>query len=483
MDFPTELIIGLVAPTGVDLDEAVRDVTNRLEHFKYSSVHIRLSSLIENIEALDTELFRKPHGRRLDSYMRAGTEAREKSGRGDCLALSAVLQIRQERGEEFVPEKRAFILRSLKHPDEVETLRSIYGSGFFLLGIARSQEKRFSHLTKVLNISKTEAQELIERDEEEGKDLGQKTREAFHLADAFISQDSPTRQEDLWRILDVVFGDPHATPTQDEFAMFLAFAGSLRSADLSRQVGAVVLSKGGELLAAGANDVPRPGGGLYWADSDPRQCDSDRGYDSNQRYRDAIILDVMKKTGHADSSDTELLKAARDKLRSTGILDITEYGRAVHAEMEALLACARTGSSPVGGTLFCTTFPCHNCAKHIVASGIGKVVYIEPYPKSKAAVLHDDSICFAEENSGKVVFKPFVGIGPRSFIPLFSMNSGCGFPKPRKDTETGNALKFIRKEATPRLRLSPVSYLEKEQLAVVDLDQTTGGSSHAEEED
>ncbi|MDN3612645.1 hypothetical protein QWZ16_23945 [Vibrio ostreicida] len=26
-------------------------------------------------------------------------------------------------------------------------------------------------------------------------------------------------------------------------------------------------------------------------------------------------------------------------------------------------------------------FPCHNCAKHIVASGIKRVVYVEPYPK------------------------------------------------------------------------------------------------------
>lgn len=482
-DFPTELIIGLVAPTGVDLDEVVRDVTNRLKHFEYRSIQIRLSSLIENIDGLETELVTEPNGRRLDSYMKAGTEARERAQRGDCLALSAVHQIRQERGDEFVPEKRAFILRSLKHPHEVETLRSIYGSGFFLLGIDRSRDNRFKHLTKVLNISKDEANELIERDEEEGKKLGQNAREAFHLADAFISQDSPTQKEDLWRILDVVFGDPHATPTQDEFAMFLAFASSLRSADLSRQVGAVVLSNNGELLATGANDVPKSGGGLYWSGEDSRHCDSDRGYDSNQQLRDAIILEVMKKTGCEESSNIETLRTAKGLLQSTGIFDITEYGRAVHAEMEALLACARTGSSPVDGSLFCTTFPCHNCAKHIVASGIGRVVYIEPYPKSKASDLHSDSICFSKAEKGKVLFTPFVGIGPRSFAHLFSMNSGCGFPKPRKNPVTGDALEFARYDATPRLLLSPVSYLEKEQLAIVDLDQTTGGNVRAKEED
>ena len=56
----------------------------------------------------------------------------------------------------------------------------------------------------------------------------------------------------------------------------------------------------------------------------------------------------------------------------------------VHAEMEALLSCARSGVSPVGGTLYSTTFPCHNCAKHIVAAGLRRVVYVEPYPKSRA---------------------------------------------------------------------------------------------------
>jgi deoxycytidylate deaminase len=65
----------------------------------------------------------------------------------------------------------------------------------------------------------------------------------------------------------------------------------------------------------------------------------------------------------------------RRKLRGSPLMDITEYGRAVHAEMEAILACARTGGNPSGATLYCTTSPpCHNCAKHIVDVGITRVV-------------------------------------------------------------------------------------------------------------
>ena len=79
-------------------------------------------------------------------------------------------------------------------------------------------------------------------------------------------------------------------------------------------------------------------------------------------------------------------------LRNTKIFEITEYGRAVHAEMDALLNCASAGVSPKGATLFTTAFPCHNCTRHIIAAGISRVVSIEPYPKSQAVDLHGDAI-------------------------------------------------------------------------------------------
>jgi len=78
-----------------------------------------------------------------------------------------------------------------------------------------------------------------------------------------IALHDPAWKEQLWRILDLLFANPHVTPTLDEYGMFLAYAASLRSGDLSRQVGAVVVSHEGNVLATGANDVPKNGGGLY----------------------------------------------------------------------------------------------------------------------------------------------------------------------------------------------------------------------------
>jgi hypothetical protein len=64
---------------------------------------------------------------------------------------------------------------------------------------------------------------------------------------------------------------------------------------------------------------------------------------------------------------------------------------------------------------------CHNCAKHIIAAGLRRVVYLEPYPKSKAAAMYPQSIKLggaAEE--GSVLFEPFRGLGPRRFFDLNS---------------------------------------------------------------
>lgn len=53
--------------------------------------------------------------------------------------------------------------------------------------------------------------------------------------------------------------------------------------------------------------------------------------------------------------------------------------RAVHAELNAILAAARTGIALEGSTLYCTTSPCLNCAAAIIQAGIRKVYYGKVY--------------------------------------------------------------------------------------------------------
>ncbi len=135
---------------------------------------------------------------------------------------------------------------------------------------------------------------------------------------------------------------------------------------------------------------------------------------------------------------------------------------------KSLLSCSRNGLSTVDATLYCTTFPCHNCAKHIVAAGVDRVVYVEPYPKSKAFQFHDDSIATTglDSQDGKVKFDAFVGIGPRRFFDLFSMRLGSSYPLIRKDNETGKAMKWNIETARLRIQMKPASYLDLEAEAV-----------------
>ena len=52
---------------------------------------------------------------------------------------------------------------------------------------------------------------------------------------------------------------------------------------------------------------------------------------------------------------------------------------AVHAEENAILQCAKNGVSCEGATIYVTTYPCSNCMKSIIQSGIVEVIYLECY--------------------------------------------------------------------------------------------------------
>jgi deoxycytidylate deaminase len=274
-----------------------------------------------------------------------------------------------------------------------------------------------------------------------------------------------------------MFGHPFVTPTFDEFAMFMAFSASLRSSDLSRQVGAVV-TKDHNIVSTGANDVPKAGGGLYWAErsADGKSItdaqggrDFTRGVDANVQEKQRIIEDIVAKF----AGEHQVM--AKKILEKSKLKDITEYGRIAHAEMEALLACARNGIPTVGAHLYCTTFPCHNCAKHIIGAGIRRVVYVEPYPKSKALEFHDDSITFEkseDKDDKRVLFEPFVGVGPRSFFNLFSTSLGSGTRIERK-TADGLNVEWTAAEAKVRMQMLPSSYIEREAVSAREATQKT----------
>ena len=218
--------------------------------------------------------------------------------------------------------------------------------------------------------------------------------------------------------------------------MYHAFAASLRSAAPGRQVGAAVVDGDGSILATGTNDVARAGGGLYWTE-DPDDAREHVGRtdlgDIFQQQLLADLVDRMKRAGwlrdefEARATNELVTDAVTDedsdgKLAEARVFSVLEYGRAVHAEMTALLDAARRGVPTAESVVAVTTFPCHECARHIVAAGVETVVYIEPYPKSLVKELFRDSVVVDDQAAEpKVLFTPFVGASPRRFPDLFGM--------------------------------------------------------------
>jgi deoxycytidylate deaminase len=496
----------MVCAVGTDYEPIRLSLQKILTRYGYSSRVTKISDLIVRLS--ESSLTDSPETLRIDSRMTAGNDLCRKTKRKDIWALAAITEINTHRPHDSsgpnAQPRAAHILLSLKRPQEVATLRKVYGDGFFLIGVFATEKERLDYLIE-RNAPKDEAIRLIKRDAEEtGDAYGQYTTETFHLSDVFVQSKNGKYEYELERFFDLVFSNPYVTPTQQEHAMFLAYAASLRSAQLGRQVGAAVTSKDGDILAVGTNDVPKPGGGLYW----PGPLDN-RDHilklDSNDVQRGRIVrrlLDVVKdldvarqkavrtaiesKLANSPEIAAQLTKdiderfaepnLSTESLTSSfeGKLDITEYGRAVHGEMDALLSCARSGVSPQGAILYVTTFPCHNCTRHIIASGIERVYYIEPYGKSRAEELHEDEIVVEEKlerkrgRNRRVPFSHFVGVGPRRYFDLFSLTLSTGHELIRK--QRGKTIELNRAGAWTRIPLSPYSYLQKEEIAVEQFD-------------
>jgi hypothetical protein len=100
------------------------------------------------------------------------------------------------------------------------------------------------------------------------------------------------------------------------------------------------------------------------------------------------------------------------------------------------------------------------CAKHIVAAGIKKVVFLEPYPKSYAKKLHSDSITFEQSESGqKVYFEPFLGISPRRYRDIFE--------KTKRKDQSGKAIDWYKSTPVPQIDDYSAAYIEVEDGEVL----------------
>lgn len=150
----SEIVIGLVGAVGVDLNQVIDNLKDQFNFFSYNIKMIKISEHV--ISVLSSE-FDAPPKRcdRVNYLIEKGNTLREKTKDNAFMAkavaanISFYRNINKKKAKKDNPLGRvAFIISSLKTPDEVHELRKIYSDGFFLIGVYSSESLRLSELTK-----------------------------------------------------------------------------------------------------------------------------------------------------------------------------------------------------------------------------------------------------------------------------------------------------------------------------------------------
>ena len=447
-----------------------------LEAHDYRVIEIKVTDVFNVLERYivpKKPLSKASERARYETYIAYGNQLRA-TFQDDILAASAIRRVMDKRlkfsrpGQQF--EKLAFLLHQFKRKEEIDLLRNVYGRLFFQVSIYSRRGARVDYLSRkfasshnrpVAQAYRDSAEMLITRDENQVEEKhGQRVANIFHDADFIISLDAhePVKEQ-VTRFCELIFGSNVISPTKSEYGLFVAKAAALRTLDLSRQVGAAIFLPSGEVVALGSNEVPKASGGTYWCDELFDDRDFRRGMDSNDNRKREIFAEIARVISPS-ANTSKLLSDPR--VRESQLMDALEYGRIVHAEMSALTDAARCGHSVKGAILFCTTFPCHMCAKHIVSAGLSKVVFLEPYPKSLAFDLHADSIQVDRGDRGHydnfpaVHFEHFYGVSPRRYREIFERS--------KRKNDDGALIQYRNNEPCPIMDIKFPFYAQLEKF-------------------
>lgn len=507
-----ELIIGICYPIGSSKNELIDVLKGILiNEYNYDVRTIKLSKFIDN---LGTIKFLEVPGQTnsfssLKNKIDNGNILWQKYNNA-VLAELAIQDIHLERmkgeGDNPIPipdlksRRLCYIIDSLKNQDELNLFRKVYRDIFYLFSVFSPKHIREDNLISIRGLSQDETKRIIEIDESENTEYGQNVRGTFVDADFFVrlpNTRTNALEDKVRRYLNLIFETQIVTPLTHEMAMYEAKSVAGNSACMSRQVGAVITTSEGEIIARGWNDVPKFGGNLITEDSKDEKdfrCFKYGGICRNDNKKDHlsngiadsildrnIVSELLKCLG-IEIEEQELvtkleggdfrsfLQLCQDRIRrSSKIKDLIEFSRSVHAEMHAIIIGSQLSSDKmIGGKLYCTTFPCHNCGRHIILSGIEEIYYIEPYVKSLCLELHEDSMTDNESDEDdtkeKVKILMYDGVAPRRYLEFFTMKQNRKLPSGRYDPSD-------QKIAMPKNRMSLQALPSLEEQALHSLQQ------------
>ena len=305
-----ELVFGLCSPVGTNNDKIVELLTVELNKYQYNVHVFKVTQLMKAFIIPGMSLIESPIDKKYETYIAYADELRRLFDDSSilasicCAAAHAHRKQKIRTGEEYIP-KQAYIFDQFKRSEEIASLRQTYGQLFVLVSICSEKETRLKRLSDRISADRQaprpivediyKAGALIHIDEEEEHDLyGQRLRETFPLADVFINVDDLDGAENtLDRFMKALFGSNSISPSPDEYGMYIAKSASLRSLDLSRQVGAAIFTNRTEIVSLGCNEVPKAGGGSYWCTDEGDARDFVLEHDENERIKKTILTDIV----------------------------------------------------------------------------------------------------------------------------------------------------------------------------------------------
>ena len=165
----------------------------------------------------------------------------------------------------------------------------------------------------------------------------------------------------------------------DEYFMGIAFLSAQRSKDPNTQVGACIVDTNKCIIGIGYNGFPRgcSDAVLPWARTG--SCDLHKKYPYGKFHCHAIMMYPLN------------------------LLTYPSFEKVVHAEVNAILN--KCSASVRGATIYVALFPCNECSKVIIQSGIREVVYLNDF-------YHDTDACKAS----RIMFK-MAGVKLRQYRP------------------------------------------------------------------
>jgi len=286
-------------------------------------VHYSLSDIIRE------ELRKKKKKITRENLIDLGNELRSKYG-------ASVLA---KKVSEKIKKGQNYVITSIRNKEEVKELEKL--EGFVLVHVYSDVKIRFERIKKRGNEKDAvkSVKELIEKEklEESSEDDKQQLHIVSKMAKVVIRNEGSL--EEFYKKIDrflVDFGTKKRTDyiSWDVYFMGIALLSAQRSKDPSTQVGACIVDKKNKIVGIGYNGFP------------------------------------------IGCSDDELPWGRGEGLDS-------KYWYVVHAEANAIL---NSGRDLDGAKIYVALFPCNECAKLIIQSGIKEIIYLSDKYKDSNAV-------------------------------------------------------------------------------------------------